>query len=320
MGRIREYGFDNLRGLLIILVVLGHLLEISGSFPGAGFLYRTIYSFHMPAFLFLTGYFARFDRKKIVFSLFLPYVLFQTAYIFFDRWSLGENTPLQYTMPYWILWYLMASMLYHLLLPMYDISEPGQQLFGLMVTVALSLLAGFDDTVGYRLTLSRFLVFQPWFLLGHYSSRGGWVGKMTAWMESRKYMKLLLAGAVCFLSGVMHLLSFRSEILYGAHPYGTLVYGPLERSFAGITALVWIGFGCLVLLPWLDRRLPVLTELGQNTLPVYLLHGFVVRYLQRCCPDWLGNPIFVLPVAVLILAVFGNPFVGGIFRNIFREP
>ena len=56
MKKTREYGFDNLRGLLIVLVVLGHLLEICGSFPGAGFLYRTIYSFHMPAFLFLSGY------------------------------------------------------------------------------------------------------------------------------------------------------------------------------------------------------------------------------------------------------------------------
>lgn len=320
MGKVRMYGFDNLRGLLIILVVFGHLLEICGSFPGAGFLYRTIYSFHMPAFLFLTGYFARFDRKKIVFGLLLPYVLFQTVYIMFDRWTLGEDTALQFTTPYWILWYLMASILYHLLLPMYDTADQDLQRLCLAVTFTLSLLAGFDDTVGYRLTLSRFLVFQPWFLLGYYSRRSGWIEAMTSRLTGRKYMKLLLAGAVCFLSGVMHLLSFRSEILYGAHPYGTLVYGPLERSFAGVTALVWIGFGCLVLLPWLDRRLPVLTELGQNTLPVYLLHGFVVRYLQRCCPDWLGNPILVLPVGVLILAVFGNPFVGGIFRNIFWEP
>lgn len=317
MKKTREYGFDNLRGLLIVLVVLGHLLEICGSFPGAGFLYRTIYSFHMPAFLFLSGYFARFDRRKIVFGLFLPYVVFQTGYILFDRLTLGENTPLQFTTPYWILWYLMADILYHLLIPMYDTTDRKRQCLGLAVTFALSLMTGYDSTVGYRLTLSRFLVFQPWFLLGFYSRRSGWIGAMSSRMESRKHGKMLLTGAVCFLSAVMHSISLRSEILYGAHPYGTLAYGPLERSIAGLAALVWIGFGCTVLLPLLLRQLPLLTALGQNTLPVYLLHGFAVRYLQRCCPGWLENPVWVLPAVVLILAAFGNPVVGGLFRHCF---
>lgn len=320
MEKTREYGFDNLRGLLIISVVLGHLLEICGSFPGAGFLYRTVYSFHMPSFLFLTGYFARFDRRKIVFGLFVPYVIFQTAYILFDRWTLGSDTPLQFTTPYWILWYLMASMLYHLLLPMYDTADPRQQRLALALTFGLSLLAGYDGTVGYRLTLSRFLVFQPWFLLGHYCRRGGWIGAMARWWGSRKAVKWLLSGAVAILAVGMQLVSLGPEILYGAHSYETLSYGPAERCFAGLTALAWIGFGCLVLRPLLDRRLPLLTALGQNTLPVYLLHGFVVRYLQRCCPGFLEHPIRILPVGALILAAFGNPVVGGIFRNISRRP
>ena len=58
----REYQYDNLRFLLIALVVLGHLLEIAGDFPHRELLYELIYSFHMPAFLFLSGMFARFDR------------------------------------------------------------------------------------------------------------------------------------------------------------------------------------------------------------------------------------------------------------------
>lgn len=54
----RDYGMDNLRALLILFAVFGHLLE---TLDGNGLtvdIYRIIYSFHMPAFVFIMGYFA----------------------------------------------------------------------------------------------------------------------------------------------------------------------------------------------------------------------------------------------------------------------
>lgn len=56
----RDYFFDNARAILIFLVVLGHLLQPYTSedkFLQA--LYLLIYSFHMPTFLFISGYFAK---------------------------------------------------------------------------------------------------------------------------------------------------------------------------------------------------------------------------------------------------------------------
>ena len=41
---------DNYRGLGIILVILGHALS------GRNLIYKQIYSFHMPAFYFISGY------------------------------------------------------------------------------------------------------------------------------------------------------------------------------------------------------------------------------------------------------------------------
>lgn len=318
MGRKRALGWDNLRGILILLVVLGHLLEYSGSFPGAGFLYRTIYTCHMPAFLFLTGYFARFDRRKIIRGWVIPYVLFQTAYLLFDRWLYGTETALQYTTPYWILWYLVASTLYHLLLPMYDVASRRQQLLALGITFCLSLAAGFDATVGYPLSLSRFLVFQPWFLLGHYCRRGAWIPKIEAWCVRRKIpVKILLTGLVGVGVVAVQWLAIRPEVLYGSYSYAQLQYGPGQRLIAGITALCWIGFGCLVLLPLLRERVPLLTALGQNTLPVYLLHGFAVRYIGDRYPELLSAPWQVLLMTALILAALGNPLMGGVFRRLF---
>lgn len=48
----RDYGFDNSKLILIILVVFAHLLEISTKNYGPNNdIYRVIYSFHMPAFV-----------------------------------------------------------------------------------------------------------------------------------------------------------------------------------------------------------------------------------------------------------------------------
>ncbi|MCC3709207.1 acyltransferase family protein, partial [Staphylococcus epidermidis] len=88
----RDYFFDNARAILIFLVVLGHLLQPYTSedkFLQA--LYLLIYSFHMPTFLFISGYFAKnLDKpnylEKIAKKLLLPYVIFfaffQLFYIF----------------------------------------------------------------------------------------------------------------------------------------------------------------------------------------------------------------------------------------------
>lgn len=164
----RKYGYDNLRCFLIACVVLGHLLEIAAPFKGSGFMYRLIYSFHMPAFIFLFGYFARYNAEKIVFSWIFPYVLFQTLYSLFSCWISGSQFVLQFTTPYWLLWYMLCCIFYQLLIPLYTADSTKKQIATLTSVVILAILVGHDSSVGYYMTLSRFFVFQPWFVLGLY--------------------------------------------------------------------------------------------------------------------------------------------------------
>ena len=112
----RDHQFDNIRLILIFFVIFGHLIEY---FAAGGILYRWIYSFHMPVFIFVSGYFAKFDPKKIVCNILVPYVLLQILYTAFDRLLYG-NAPfrLQFTTPYWLLWYLLSLFCYYLLLPL----------------------------------------------------------------------------------------------------------------------------------------------------------------------------------------------------------
>lgn len=60
----REYLYDNIRGILILLVVLGHALEYFRLDNKVGeFLYVFIYLFHMPVFIFISGYFSKNLKK-----------------------------------------------------------------------------------------------------------------------------------------------------------------------------------------------------------------------------------------------------------------
>jgi len=99
----RAYCFDNLKCILIFLAVLGHLLTLSPEWGGWNeSLYRLIYSFHMPVFLFITGWFAVYKRRTIIFHLAYLYFLFQTIHrVFFHGLLVGEPIVLNYTTPSW---------------------------------------------------------------------------------------------------------------------------------------------------------------------------------------------------------------------------
>lgn len=81
---------DNIKAILIFLVVFGHMLELAS----ARRIYLIIYSFHMPAFIFVTGYYAKFKPRKILLELIMPYILFQTLYLLFDGYINGEPVTL----------------------------------------------------------------------------------------------------------------------------------------------------------------------------------------------------------------------------------
>ena len=56
----RDYLFDNYKAILIILVVVGHFIEVaSEDNVGMQMLKWMIFSFHMPAFIFISGYFSK---------------------------------------------------------------------------------------------------------------------------------------------------------------------------------------------------------------------------------------------------------------------
>lgn len=318
--KTREFQYDNLRFLLIALVVLGHLLEIAGEFPQKEVLYTLIYSFHMPAFLFLSGMFAKFDRGKWIFGMALPYLFLQWAYTAFVE-KLGDPwVHVQFSRPYWILWYLFVLAVYTLLLPVYDAPSPAGRWLLVAASVVLALLVGFDKSIDYQWSASRLIAFQPWFLLGYYFRRAD--GLRARWNGAGRMARgmILGLGAACcvVLEWFMLRRGVTAKMMLGAYGYADLGYSWQVRGLimccaAGVIFLLFVG-----LAPHLKRKIPVITVLGQNTLSIYLLHGFFFHLLRLKFPYLLAQPWQVLLAWAGLLLLLGNPAVGRCADFVFR--
>ena len=102
MKENRIYWLDNLKWFLILLVVLGHAIQHTYADFGQNCLFRAIYSFHMPAFMAVSGYLAWKPKTVCVSStdylkklfrrvrqLVIPYMIWSLAATFVLAGGLG---------------------------------------------------------------------------------------------------------------------------------------------------------------------------------------------------------------------------------------
>lgn len=321
----RQAGPDNLKALLIFLVVFGHLLELASARAqdASDVVYRCVYAFHMPAFIYLTGRFARFRPGRVLNFIGL-YLAFQPAYILMDRHVVHLKDPLlkmSWTTPRWILWYLAFAIAAYMLLPLFEhLRRFGGWVVG--ASVVLGLAVGFDPSVNYYLSLSRIAVFMPFFLMGLYFQD---LGKERLFRErGRKWtLAATTASGLLALAGTAALVYFLDvprPLLHGGAPYAACHGTVWMRGLAYLTAMAWTWF-LNAAAP--DRILPVVTRVGSHTLGIYLVHGFAIRALLRARAfDALGvvgqggRIALSLAIAAAIVLALGNPWVGGAIQKV----
>lgn len=301
----RDYSFDNIRFFLIFLVVFAHCLEPANRFRGIKLVYSTIYSFHMPAFIFLFGYFARFSPRRVLLRWIIPYFIFQTLYLVFIGCLLDSAIKWQYTTPYWLLWYLLACIFYQLMIPVYAIPKHHGRILILFLSVAAALLVGYIKPVGYYLSLSRFFVFQPWFIAGYYCRKTSLLDKRISG-KSKHIINAAIIVCLCVSLLCLYKMNFSNKLLYGSYSYHTARCSIEMRLAAMLIALIWLLFIFVTIRPLLNKRIFLITSIGQNTLPIFLLHGFIVKAIPVFCPSLLSAPWLVLLCTVAIVLLTGN--------------
>lgn len=312
----RDPYFDNAKFLAILLVVVGHSIVGLRDVPLAGAAYLTIYLFHMPLFILITGYLSRNftfgsgKARKLVLQLAVPYLVFEFLYSVYN-WAVGGNKlTLSLLDPYYLTWFLMALFWWRLSTPLWQ-----QIRWPLAVAVGISLLSYMDD-LGNELELHRTLGLLPFYVLGLLLRREHFA--LLHRPIARVLGALTLAGAfaVAFVARRHMDISW----VYWKHPHSKFgvdaLTGTMMRLAMLIVALILIA-AFLSLVP---NRRTWFTGLGAATLYAYLLHGFGTRLMTYSGFDdlemWHSIPgvLAMTAIALVVGTLLCTPLVTKMFR------
>ncbi|WP_328504224.1 acyltransferase family protein [Streptomyces sp. NBC_00457] len=315
----RDAFFDNAKYLAIVLVAMGHAWEpLRDGSRTVMALYTLVYAFHMPAFIVISGYFSRgFDArpeqlKRLVTGLIVPYVVFETAYTLFTRWTdQVPDRPVTLLDPLYLTWFLVALVIWRLTTPLWrSVRRP------LPVALAVAMLATLAPSIGNDLDLQRTLQFLPYFVLGL--------------ALKPEHFRLVRRREVRIAAVPVFLCAFVAA--YWAVPRMTSAWFYHRDSAPELGAPAWYGpvmtlvtFGCSMLLAacflaWVPGRRMWFTMLGAGTLYGYLLHGFVAqgsKFWGWYDPAWVHGPLGAIAVTVVaagVVTVLCTPPVRQVFR------
>ena len=310
---------------MIILVVFGHLIEpIINKSAVIKTIYMFIYSFHMPIFIILAGALTKLDvsakqTSKNIKTLIVPFLIFTVLYEIFN--FIGTQSISSYTsnlQPYWILWFLFSLFIWKVTLPIIM-----QFKFPLLLSVVISLLAGYVSEIGYFLGLSRTLYFFPFFILGYKLGSSILSNKFLIKIPPILYVAVLIANVAVFWL----FQDMPRQWLYGSLSYERL--GNLEwYSFIIRSLLYFISFASSVaILMLMSSRESILSTRGKNSLFVYVWHGFFVKVaIYFGVLEVLGTAsaaftlITLLILAALITAVLSCAFVAKLTDKLLFVP
>lgn len=267
----------NTRFWLITTVFIGNLIEpLIGSQDTMKALYLWIFTFHMPLFVFVTGYFARPNLsgapgKKMLQLIAMQYLVFQSLYslldvLIFDVPGIRHS----FFMPYLLCWFLMGHLIWRSLMLLFGFLKLKHPL---PVAVAVAVLIGYGDFDGGFLSVTRAVVFMPFFVMGYYFD----YAKFQAWLSGFRRVAAGVIPLALFAILLINVGGIHPRWLIGAMNYVQMGH---QEWYAGFYRLALYGLQLVAsvgLLVWVPRFEFKMTDWGRRTLYVFLLHGFVVR-------------------------------------------
>ncbi len=315
MEKKRIYKYDNIKFFLMLLVIAGHLVDYCGykrSYEDYSSFLTIVYSFHMPAFIFISGL---FHSGKNVLSKAFRYLaigISMKAVIYVEKLIIFGSAELDLFNETGVPWYMYALAFFNSI--MYAVKDVNKKLV-LIISVIAALAVGYTAQPGDFLTLARVIVFFPVYLLGSMTDRD-------RLCETTKRKPFILLGAAVIIAWAVFVFT-NYEVVAGLNPlftgrnayeklYGYLtLYGALLRLLCyGIAYAMSFALFCLI--P--DKKLPLITEIGAKTVQLYFWHPLIIFVLMKTgvaaalSPYAWGRWIYVLLSVPIILLLSLKPF------------
>ena len=271
----RNYFLDNYKALLIVLVVIGHFIE--PCYENNDFLTIlkwVIFSFHMPAFIFISGFFSKKDITlgKLIQKLVIPYFVFELLCYLLYVFVIHKETGLYFNRPKFSLWYLMSLFFWRIITP-YIRKIPGN----LFIAITGGLLIGLTQ-LGNFFSIPRTLFFYPFFLAGYYFRE--------EWFQALRKRRKLLGAALFGVTGFVLFavktagLNLSPYIFYGRYSYADM---GTSDTIGILIRLGCYGISFLALFTVcgvIPQKQHFFSILGVRTMSIYLFHGLVYSLLK----------------------------------------
>lgn len=270
-GKARVAKWDNLKFILILTVVLGHMFSRYDDIASVKKLLFFIYSFHMPAFVFVSGLFAKktIDNKCYdkIFSFLILHVVTKVARFGALKIN-GSEASLDFLDMNDVSWYAFAIFVFCLIS---IFLKQFNNRYVMTAIIVMACIVGYCDNVKTFLSMSRLFAFYPFFYAGYLLKPD-----LILEFAQKKAVKisaviyLLITVAVIYLK--IDDIYWYLRILKGKTPYANLgdyaSYGMLLRFGWYIYAALFI----VALIALTPTKESIFTIVGSRTMQIYSLH------------------------------------------------
>ena len=295
---VRINKFDNLKGLAIFCVVLGHMAFLT-KYASIDFIHHFVLIIHLPIFFFVAGYFTKIDENLVIKSIkriLMPYILFSIVY-----WAVylpfGRPSKLIFIYPTYALWFLLALFFMKIALPIMDKFK-----YPVLISLVFALLFGLVNLNGDLLGLPRAFAFFPVFLIGHYyrDYRKNIEEKYIKFNNilSNNLFRMLVSFIVLVITllAAYHLpITVIMMKVPFKHPY------LLSATLRLLVILIGILF-TLVLNGHMTNKEYFFTKWGRNSMVIYIVHIYFIVILKKFTKGFLyqQNEIVALLITFII--------------------
>lgn len=304
--------WDNLKGILIIFVVFGHFLW--GYKESTYTLFTEcvcfIYLFHMPAFLFVSGYFSRSPNSlklQSITKLLIAFLLLN--FLMMPYAVLVEHMRLSITSLYYSSWYLWALVVYRITLPLMSRIP-----YIVPISILVSLSIGFWKEFDGVFAISKIIALYPFFISGAKSSTEGMESFIYFLKRKRFWVWLLiiLIGALSLYTIHMGIIGMY-DIRYAAYTRKLEIF---KRFFIFSVAAAFI---CGLLSLTAKDITPFINKWGKNSLSLYATHRIFTLIFLLVFPITTVDSIYWIWIfvgTVVVLVTLGSDYVSYKF-NVF---